>query len=280
MPVSGNMIVDIVGYPVRFGVNDESMLDVLRNRYRHFLDSTASPIVEFDIEVLPSPPGGDSDLSVRRDGTQWRMSRGDFDARWDSRTRCGCIRQTLNPYSTDSVLRIVHSLLLGSDRGFLLHASSLVIDEQAYVFTGPSGSGKTTMARLAPANAVLLTDEISCIRRTAEGWMAFGTPFAGELGTSGNRVSAPIAGVYRLEKGGTNTIDTLRQGDAIRTLMRNVLFFASDENRRAQVLDTVCELTSDVPVARLTFTPAAAAWEMVRSHGARHESPFHTLETC
>ena len=69
---------------------------------------------------------------------RWCMARGDFDAEWDGRTRRGRIRQTLNPYSTDSVLRIVHSLLLSDERGFLLHASSILCDGRAYLFTGPS----------------------------------------------------------------------------------------------------------------------------------------------
>jgi hypothetical protein len=271
MPVnaSGNVVVDIVGFPIRFTADNAPMLRLLQDRYRHFLTPSADPVAHFTVQVVSAPPCDvDADLTVQLDADRWCMTRGDFDAEWDGRTRLGRIRQTLNPYSTDSVLRIVHSLLLSNERGFLLHASSVICDGRAYLFTGPSGAGKTTMVRLAPWDAVLLTDEVSCVRRTATGWMAFGTPFAGELGTSGERVSAPIAAIYRLEQGSTNRVDPLSPGDAVRTLMRNILFFARDDERETRVLDTVCDLTAAVPVARLTFRPEPSAWSVVGTRGS------------
>ena len=47
----------------------------------------------------------------------WTLRRGDFQAEWDVRERHGWIRQTLNPYAIDSVLRVVHSLVVGSGSG-------------------------------------------------------------------------------------------------------------------------------------------------------------------
>ncbi len=77
------------------------------------------------------------------------------------------VRQNANPYSLDSVLRILHSLILAERGGFLLHAASAICDGRAYLFSGVSGAGKTTMTRLAPADITLLTDEISYLRPSA-----------------------------------------------------------------------------------------------------------------
>ncbi len=74
------------------------------------------------------------------------------------------MRQNANPYSLDSVLRIVHSLILAERGGFLLHAASAICDGRACLFSGVSGAGKTTMTRLAPPDVTLLTDEISYVR--------------------------------------------------------------------------------------------------------------------
>jgi hypothetical protein len=260
------IVVDIAGCPVRFTTTSAPLVELLKDRYRNFLlspaDSAARPVsAEFQLDVVQtSPCEGVGDLRVEARGGIWQMSRGDFAARWDPASGRGHIRQTLNPYSTDSVLRIVQSLLLSSDDGFLLHASSMIHNGRAHVFTGPSGAGKTTMTRLAPSDAVLLTDEISCLRRAADGWRAYGTPFAGELRTSGECVSAPVAALYRLEQGAENAITPLGPAEAVRTVMRNLLFFTSDVEARGRVLATVCDLRAAVPVRRLTFTPHPAVW--------------------
>lgn len=262
------LLVDIAGCRVRFTTPSAALLELLRDRYRNFLQKPASltePIAaELQIEVVEAPPcDGQSDLRVESRNGVWHMSRGDFDAHWDPATRQGHIRQTLNPYSTDSVLRIVQSLLLSAEGGFLLHASSMIHNGRAHVFTGPSGAGKTTMTRLAPSSAVLLTDEISCVRRTGDGWHAYGTPFAGELRTSGECVSAPVAAVYRLEQGTRTRLAPLTAAEGIRTVMRNLLFFTPDAAAGRQVLDTVCELGAAVPVLRLIFTPDREVWSAI-----------------
>jgi len=71
------------------------------------------------------------------------------------RTGRGRVRQNANPYSLDSVLRILHSLILAERGGFLLHAASAICNGRAYLFSGVSGAGKTTMTRLAPPDITL-----------------------------------------------------------------------------------------------------------------------------
>ena len=90
------------------------------------------------------------------------------------------------------MLRIVHTLLLARNGGFLVHASSAIRNGRAFLFSGVSGAGKTTMARLAPPDASLLTDEISYVTRQDGGYFAVGTPFFGELARVGENLRAPI----------------------------------------------------------------------------------------
>ena len=77
--------------------------------------------------------------------------------------------QNSNPYSLDSVLRILHSLILAERGGFLLHAASAICNGGAFLFSGVSGAGKTTMTKLAPPDVTLLTDEISYLRPNGSG---------------------------------------------------------------------------------------------------------------
>jgi hypothetical protein len=163
------------------------------------------------------------------------------------------------------VLRILHSLILAERGGFLLHAASAICGGRAYLFSGVSGAGKTTMTRLAPADITLLTDEISYLRPSADGYAAFGTPFAGELARAGENCTAPVSALFFLEQGPENRVDELTSAEAVRRLMRNILFFAEDHRLVEKLLATACDFVARVPIRRLTFYPDARVWELVRN---------------
>jgi hypothetical protein len=256
--------VEIGGIPIALSTSDDGFLDLLRQRYIGFL-SSSSPEFELEFDLTGTVPVSDDDVRVRRDGDEWLIERGDFHARWDPRSGRGSVRQNANPYSLDSVLRILHSLILAERGGFLLHAGSAISDGRACLFSGVSGAGKTTMTRLAPPDVTLLTDEISYLRPNAEGYSAFGTPFAGELARAGENCTAPVSALFFLEKGPQNRVDELSSAEAVRRLMRNILFFAEDRGLVEKLLATACEFVARVPIRRLTFYPDARVWDEVRN---------------
>jgi hypothetical protein len=259
--------VEIGGIPIALSTSDEGFLDLLRRRYEGFL-SASHPEFELEFDHTSTGPVSDDDVRVRRDGDEWLIERGDFHAHWDPRTGRGSVRQNANPYSLDSVLRIVHSLILAERGGFLLHSASAVCDGRAYLFSGVSGAGKTTMTRLAPADVTLLTDEISYLRPSGDGYSAFGTPFAGELAKAGENCKAPVSALFFLEQGSENRVDELPPAEAVRRLMRNILFFAEDRGLVEKLLDTACDFAARVPIRRLTFYPDARVWDEIRNfHG-------------
>jgi hypothetical protein len=258
------VIVDVGGVAVALHTTDGMLVQILERRFRRFLNPTAEPVFQFDITVIPHGTfDGDADLKVHADNGQWIMQRGDFHAEWDVAERRGRIWQTLNPYAVDSILRIVHTLVLSTEGGFLLHASSAVRDGRAYLFTGPSGAGKSTIVGLAPDDVTVLTDEISYLRRTHDGYVAFGTPFAGELSDLGEPVSAPVAALFQLGRGDDNRHDRLDTARTVQTLMRNILFFADDSELVDHVLDTACDFASRVPAYTLRFAPDPRVWSTI-----------------
>jgi hypothetical protein len=256
--------VEIGGIPIALSTCDEGFLHLLHQRYDGFL-SSSKPEFELEFDVTAKQTVSDDDVRVHRDGHEWILQRGDFQARWDPRTGRGKVRQNSNPYSLDSVLRILHSLILAQRGGFLLHAASAICEGQSFLFSGVSGAGKTTMTRLAPADVTLLTDEISYLRPRADGYAAFGTPFAGELARAGENCSAPVRALFFLEQGPANRIDELSQSEGVRRLMRNILFFAEDRALVEKLLATACDFVAKVPIRRLTFYPDARVWNEVRN---------------
>ncbi len=263
-----DVVVEIGAMPVLVRTSSPEFLEVLWNRYGGFMNPDAEPSFEFEVDVVPlsTLPGADDadvDLNVVFEDNRWILERGDFRAELDPELRRGHIRLASTPYAIDAAFRVVHSLLLAKQGGLLVHAASAVRNGRAFLFAGVSGAGKTTMSRLAPPDATLLTDEISYIRREGDGYVAYGTPFAGELAKPGENVRAPLAALYLLTQGPENRIEPVGAADAARAVMESVLFFAHDLNLVGKVFDSVCELVQRVPVQRLTFVPDSRVWELI-----------------
>jgi hypothetical protein len=261
---NSSVVVEIGGLPIRLRCDNPEFVRQIQERYTGYLSSSTEARFDFEIEL--APPGTksrDADVSVTWVSGRWLMERGDFRAEWNPSTARGRIQQTINPYSLDCVLRIVHTLLLAREGGFLLHASSAIRNGRAFLFSGVSGAGKTTMARLAPPDAALLTDEISYVTRAKGGYFAVGTPFFGELSRAGENLRAPIEALYLLAKGPENKIEPIEGADAVRGLLGNVLFFARDPEFVKMVFDAACDFVARVPVRRLTFVPDPSVWELI-----------------
>ncbi len=259
-----SIVIEIGGMPVRVHTSDPGFLRLLQDRYAGFVSNTERAEIDFEVEIAEAKVADpDADVEVNYRSGRWSLRRGDFEAQWEPAARRGWIRQTANPYSIDAVLRIVHTLVLARQGGFLLHSASAIRNGKAFLFAGVSEAGKTTISRLAPRDATLLTDEISYVRRQHEGYVAFGTPFTGELAKLGENVSAPISTLYLLAKGKENRIDPVGPAEAARSLLSNLLFFAKDEELVQAVFHSAFEFVNRVPVARLTFVPDARVWELI-----------------
>jgi hypothetical protein len=262
---SCEITIEIGGMPILLHIENDTFRQMLARRYAGFVGSPSRPRFEFEVELTaPSADDPDDEVRVEMQAGVWRLGRGDFRAQWDPRAGRGRIRQSANPYSIDSVLRIVHTLILAREGGFLLHSAGAIRNRRAFLFSGVSGAGKTTISRLAPADVTLLTDEVSYIRRDDDGYHACGTPFAGELARLGENCSAPISCLFFLKQGPENKLESVDKPEAIRRLMRNILFFAEDMSLVQNVFQSACEFVERVPVQRLTFVPDSTVWGMVQ----------------
>jgi hypothetical protein len=258
--------VEIGGLPVLLRMEDRALQEAVEKWYAGYLTTTPSA-EPFDLTVTVGLTGGgaaDHQAHVEwRDG-RWLFERFDFQAEWFPDSGRGWVRQEGAVHQPiDSVLRILHSILVASQGGCLMHAASAVRNGRAFAFTGVSGAGKTTLSRLAPPDVALLTDEISYIRSMDGIYRAFGTPFAGDLGIAGDNISAPLKALYLLAKGPENRIEPLSPKQAVNVVMRNILFFAKDPKLVEALFETACRMAACIPVYRLIFTPTPAVWETI-----------------
>lgn len=260
-----SVVIQIGDIGARINADDSSFLEMIADRYRGFVTSSGRPDFHFDMDLAPPETADpDADICVKHRSGRWTIERGDFRAEWETSTCIGKIRLSPNPYSIDALLRILHTVTLARQGGFLLHAASAIRNGKAFLFTGASGAGKTTIASLAPGDVTLLTDEVSYVRKHQHGYIACGTPFAGELRKLGENVSAPLASIYVLAQGPINRIDSLSSTEAARALLSNLLFFAEDSDLVGAVFQAACEFIERVPVFRLTFFPDSRVWDMIR----------------
>jgi len=261
-----DLAVAIAGLAIRLCTDDQAFRNLLEKRYGGFMRSAEGSALALDISLVRPERAlsNAEELRVWNERGLWRLERGDFRAEWDSRAGRGKILQSVSPYAIDSVLRIVHTLIQAPDGGFLLHGASAIRNGRAFLFSGVSGAGKTTICRLAPTGATLLTDEISYIRREGDGYIAYGTPFAGELARLGANAAAPIERLYFLAKGSENRIDPIETPDALRMLLRNILFFADDADLVKMVFRSACDFLGRVSAFRLTFYPDERVWGLIQ----------------
>lgn len=264
--MNSDLLLEIGGIPVRLRTDDGGLRQALRERYEKYLTATASaePIDMRLSRAVERFPEWETPRASCTKGL-WQFGRTDFRAEWSPDTGSGWIRHvTAAPHTIDAFLRMLYSVLIAGQGGFLVHAASAIRNGKAFVFMGVSGAGKTTMTRLAPPDAAPLTDEVSYIRIHEGRYWAFGTPFFGDWGKAGANLSAPIEAVYQLAQGPANVIEPLAPKDAVRALLRNIMFFSKDPELVRVAFETACRFVGAVPVRRLTFAPTPEVWELIR----------------
>ena len=146
--------------------------------------------------------------------------------------------------------------------GIYLHASTVVLDGYAYLFSGPSGAGKSTHTRLWQQefgpDAVVINDDKPALRCIDGVWYAYGTPWCGKDGINVNR-RAPVAGLCFMKKADHNSIRRLNTFEAMRCVIRQTLHkFQSVENLD-KMLNHLEVFLNTVPVYELENLPEPAA---------------------
>ena len=154
-------------------------------------------------------------------------------------------------------------MMLPFDR-FFLHASAVLYQGKAYLFSAPSGVGKSTHAALWQQHfgAKLLNGDKALIEVRDGQCIAHGSPVAGSSGIY-ERSSAPIAAVYLLKQAKENAITPLSPRAALMALYSEAIKEKNDPAFNAKLLDLITRTLSSVPVRSLGCLPEKSAVECV-----------------
>ena len=136
---------------------------------------------------------------------------------------------------------------LALDGGLLLHAAGLTTQEEGYVFTGDSGAGKSTIAQFfAERGALVLSDERLIIRKIADDFLFYGTPWVGS-GNYAHNAQAPLTQLYCISHGTEqHTISPLSPRAVSQELLRQCFLPLWNRDALEATLTTVTELVQHI----------------------------------
>jgi hypothetical protein len=242
--------ISIGNVPLSLFIREEALLASALRRYREFAQSCADGFPIFVNERETGMPENGEFCYWFNDA---KLALGSQGAKFHG------VRQE---YALDSLLRVLLTMVLLPQRGFLLHGATIVRDGRAYIFFGRSGAGKSTVASMSPEGSVL-TDEISLVRYANGCWQAHGTPFWGEFRAAGINNLFPIAGMYLLKQAKDDRTELLTLKQALRALLPCVLFFTTEKSAHETLLRTLVSLIEEIPCHELYFRRDPEFWKVI-----------------
>ena len=249
----------IAGFGLDFKQDRAGIIPILRRRYGPF--AVRSPgTYRFSAVSLPAAQNPFKP-AVLFDGESLTLGRGDFKAALRLASGAGTLAAAPNEQCLDAFLRSLLSALLIRSGGFMLHSAGLVKNGKAWLFLGRSGAGKSTLARLAAAaGGFVLSDEINLLRPEGGRFMAYGSPFWGEMRADGRPGRWPLGGIYLLKKSRANAVSPCGSAEALGLLLRCLLNFEKGPGISGLVLGNAAALLKKNKFARLEFSKKDASF--------------------
>lgn len=182
-------------------------------------------------------------------------------SRYDASSHCGTItclpgnEQAFREISNVFLHIGLEPLMLSFDR-LLFHACFVSTEPGGILFSGPSGIGKSTQGNLWTRfrGARVLNGDRPVLSRQADGWHAWGSPYAGSSHVHLNE-EQPVRAVVMLCQGSQNTAERLSVQQAFRGLYSATVMNTWDRTYMTRACDLLAQLANEVPVYRLTCTP-------------------------
>ncbi len=146
---------------------------------------------------------------------------------------------------------------------FFLHASAVVLDGEAYLFSAPSGMGKSTHTALwlrQFKGSYILNDDKPVIFPENEGVTVWGTPFAGKTDLQVN-LGVPLRAVCFLKQGNENSITRIDSERAIALTLNNTYRPKNSEEMNL-LLDMIEKVVERADIFEMSCRNESAAAEM------------------
>lgn len=162
------------------------------------------------------------------------------------------------------------AMLIHRDR-LCLHAACVSTPMGGILFSGPSGVGKSTQANLwcRYRDAKQINGDRPILSKTEQGWLAWGSPYAGSSRCHVNE-SCPATAIVMLRQSKECGLRRLKPAEAFRAIWSGLTMHSWDEQLVNKACDLAMELVAAVPVFEFACTPDEWAVEYLET-GLRKE---------
>lgn len=146
--------------------------------------------------------------------------------------------------------------------GLLLHASCVIDQGRAHLFTGQSGAGKSTAAKLSLPRK-LLADEAAIVKITADRLIVFNSPFRSELEATNTEDSCALAGIHILHQALHHERLKLVKSNGFLQLIDKVFYWKYSAAETNKVFGLLRTLADAAPIYELRFQKNSRFWELI-----------------
>ena len=148
--------------------------------------------------------------------------------------------------------------------GVFLHASYIMWDGKAILFTAPKQTGKSTQAALWERykGAEIVNGDRALIRKTENGFVVYGSPYSGTSGISKN-IASPLGAIVILEQAKENVAKKAAVRESVMALMDGCSFYVWDREEISKVTEIANNLIMEIPFYKLSCLPDRGAVDVL-----------------
>ena len=168
---------------------------------------------------------------------------------------------SLDYYSNHLALRIMDiPRRIIAHEGIFLHASYIVANGQAILFTAPKQIGKSTQAELwrKSRGAKIINGDRAIVRKIDGVWCACGSPYCGTSKICHN-VTAPIKAIVMLGQAKENTVRMATPREGLAALLDGCTYDVWDKKQVDAAMTIMEQMIADVPMVKLNCLPDESA---------------------
>lgn len=244
---------------------------MVAERYAAFAVAAGEPDLRVRIAWEPGAATGVSILTagVLKKGEDYLLDAPEFYGMIaPSRGQAELRMRSDNPTrEVEYFLRVALALFAWSRGGLLVHSAAVLVGAAAFLFMGQSGSGKSTVVSLSQGRdrSVALSDDLTLLRYTDNGWWVYGTPFWNlQTGArDGQTASGRAQVIYKLVQDREVFAEPMSVAAAAAELLANCPIVNNQPDLLADLMLRCRDIIKAVGAQKLRFRKDAAFWDII-----------------